>query len=173
MGLPPQTRLRVVQCRIAPIWRRAVAYVMDKALLLLLLEVVFAIFGKENPLSMILFILGCAAYAVLCVYRFGGTVGKLVLGLRITSVNAMPVTMLQSFLRYSPYLVMDALSLLIMGETIEAGKNLPADVQFVATLSIVWLVASVFALLSNKERRTLHDHLAYTFVVEIQPVEKE
>lgn len=173
MGLPPQTRLRVVQCRIAPIWRRAVAYVMDKAVLLLALEVISILLGDENPLSMVMFVLVCALYGVLCVYRFGGTVGKLALGLRVTSVNAMPVTMLQSFLRYSPYLVLDGLSLLIMNETLEKGKDLPPDVQLVATLSLVWLVASVYALFSSKERRTLHDHLAYTFVVEIQPAGKE
>src|SRR5690606_22364698 len=113
------------------------------------------------------FVLLSTGYMVFCVYRFGGTAGKLLLGLRITSINAMPVTMLQSFLRYSPYCVSGVLSLMVEATTLNAQNgDIPADIRMVTTLTVIWLVASLFALFSSKERRTLHDYLAYTLVVE-------
>lgn len=130
-------------------------------------------------LCMVLSLLIEAFVEVYLVQRFGGSPGKLLMGLRILQVDGTPVTYLQAILRAGPNLVFGLLGFIafadIYFQTVEAERisgvvpNLkvvgPAWYDVVSVLQNVWNWGELLVLLTNQKRRALHDFIAGTIVV--------
>ena len=119
-------------------------------------------------------------WSVYLVRRFGGTPGKLCVGLRIRKVNGEPVGYREALLRDSPALL---LWLLMSIATIQAAGRMtdqeyaakdrhqrlaalrPAWAKPVDIGQSVWTWSELLVLLTNRKRRALHDFLAGTVVV--------
>lgn len=151
-----------------------------------------------------------ALYYVLMIGAFGRTIGKRWVGIKVISMDGGPVSYLQSFVRYGPYLLAAIISVILLklhpveplsldilsqevgnavgksgrlAESVKdtelldlralAQKDHPARQLLVeeakdnimATLSALWLLASVITLFASRLNRTLHDYMANTVVI--------
>ncbi len=120
---------------------------------------------------------------VYLVGRFGGSPGKLVLGIRITRVDGSRVGYARALLREAPTLVLYfiymiglALPLLSMSEAqyqtlnhhhqyTELAKFAPTWVHWVDIANQAWIWSEFLVMLTNERRRALHDFLAGTVVI--------
>ena len=113
---------------------------------------------------------------------FGGTPGKLILGLRVVMLDRTAATWKASLLRYSVYgtlgavmctgqviarlnVANDYMSLDYLSRSMALQAQTPWWVMLVTGLTFVWLVACFISMLTNKQHRTLYDFQAGTVVV--------
>jgi len=123
-------------------------------------------------------------YSVYLVQRFGGTPGKLIIGIRIRKVSGDPVGYREALLRYFPEFILGMLmsiALLIpvfhMSDTeyhtlsfMERAKRMvelaPSWYKPLQIIQNVWVWGELIVLLTNRKRRALHDFIAGTVVVQ-------
>lgn len=126
-------------------------------------------------------------YNVYLVRRFGGTPGKLIVGIRIRKLDGEPVGYREALLRYFPDAVLGllmsvALIFALFHMTDSEYQSLPLkerskrELEFVPSwykplhwTQTAWLWSEVVVLLTNRKRRALHDFIAGTVVVHASP----
>src|SRR5690606_4999288 len=94
-------------------------------------------------------------YNVVVVSRFGGQLGKLVLGLRIIDTDGEPVDLRQAFARWTPVLALTLLSWL---------PTLVLAV-LVVLLRFSLLLANLVLVLVDERHRSVFDRVAGTYVI--------
>lgn len=122
-------------------------------------------------------------YHVFFVSRFGGTPGKLIVGLRILKVDGDPITIREASLRYGVDLLLSLLMSIAMivaamritdeqyfalgfvGKLTLLQKLTPWWEQPLSYANSIWVWGELFVLLTNEKRRALHDFIAGTVVV--------
>ena len=122
-------------------------------------------------------------YSVYLVRRFGGTPGKLMVGIRIRKLDGEPVGYREAFLRYLPDFILGTLmsiallmpvfhmtnaeyhSLAFMERTKRMIELAPLWYKPLQWIQTAWLWSELIVLLTNKKRRALHDFIAGTVVV--------
>ena len=170
----------------AGFWKRLGANLLD--LLVQLPIMAFCFWGMSNYrlfqvywfLPNILFDL---FYDVYLVRRYGGTPGKLLMGIRICKVNGEPVGYREAFLRELPRTLLGImtavgpmLALLLLSDAeyqhldVEGrSKRIDELTPFWQTpfqwIQSAWIWSELIVLLTNKKRRALHDFIAGTVVV--------
>ncbi|MCC6794237.1 MAG: RDD family protein [Candidatus Hydrogenedentes bacterium] len=140
----------------------------------------YRLFDAYFFLPEMLFIL---IYDVYFVRLFGGTPGKLIVGLRILKVNGEPITYREACLRYSVdfgfYLLAsialitaamrmtdaEFLGLGFIARAERLAELTPGWYQSLDYASFVWIWGELVVLLTNKKKRALHDFIAGTIVV--------
>ncbi len=126
-------------------------------------------------------------YSVYLVRRFGGTPGKILVGIRIRKLDGSPVGYREAFLRYFPEFIFCLLSsvalilpLLHMSDAefhslsfmqynqriIEIAPKWYKPLQWAQN---AWFWGELIVLLTNRKRRALHDFIAGTVVVHVSP----
>ncbi len=171
-------------------WRRFAAFWLDFLVLLPLTAVVF--WGSQcyRLFSLYYFVPGILFglfYSVYLVRRFGGTPGKLIMGLRIRRVSEEPVRYREAFLRYAPEFLLGLLMsiallppLLQMTDAqyhalsfMDRSKRLvdlaPAWFKPIQIFQQIWIWSEFIVLLTNRKRRAIHDFIAGTIVVRERP----
>jgi uncharacterized RDD family membrane protein YckC len=171
--------------RYAGFWQRVGASLIDILILSPLIPLDYFL-GVQSRLYH-LYALGpmellSAFFYVYLVVRYGGTPGKLMLGLRVAQRDGSPVTLKAALLRYA---VLWALNLWLSIVTIVAAlgmsdaefkalgyleRSAALDAQAPMILTVTWLIfgwmfACLVAMLCNRKRRALHDFIAGTVVV--------
>ena len=178
------------QLRYAGFWPRLAALLLDMLIMLPLTLLVF--WGSERYR---LFLLYCFVpstlfglfYGVYLVRRFGGTPGKLIMGVRIRKVSGEPVGYREAILRYLPEFILNMLmsvgflmSILHMSDTeyhalsfMERTRRMvelaPSWYKPLQIVQNVWVWGELIVLLTNRKRRALHDFIAGTVVVRTSP----
>lgn len=127
-----------------------------------------------------------ALYPIYFIGRWGQTLGKMALGIRVVTIDGASTTMWHGFLRHSVDLLFSLLSSLAIVMALVAVSSTDFDVKPVRerfaflsdTKSIwewwidilwqVWIWSELVVLLLNKKRRALHDFVAGTVVVHVQ-----
>jgi len=122
-------------------------------------------------------------YSVYLVKRFGGTPGKLILGLRIAKVDGSPAGYREAILRYFPGFVFGLFSFVAyvialsqMSDAEYVGLSFHERAQHIKALkpgwdfpvqimAQVWMWSEFVVLLTNKKKRALHDFIAGTVVL--------
>ena len=121
------------------------------------------------------------------VRRFGGTPGKLAVGIRIRKLDGSPVGYREAFLRYFPDALLGCLMSIALlvplfhmtdaeyqsldfvarsRRTIELAPSWYTPLHWVQT---AWFWGELLVLLTNEKRRALHDFIAGTVVVYAPP----
>ena len=108
------------------------------------------------------------AYIILMTHRFGGTLGKLAMDLRVYELSeSRYLSLSKSALRESPWIAINALiySLMIYNYVMPDNKeNHWLDIAInVTTLS--WFALEILSALFNNKRRAIHDYIAGSVVV--------
>lgn len=152
---------------------RLVAYMADSLILAALLVAALFLMGvdQKSETATAVNVVLTSVFFIYCHKRWGATPGKMAVALQVVSIDGKPLTYLQSFLRYSPYLVTGCIALYLPGiETAFDGDAsappvLAMELRVFLSLSFCWYAASVAYMLNRPDRRTLHDILAYTVVI--------
>jgi uncharacterized RDD family membrane protein YckC len=126
-------------------------------------------------------------YSVYLVQRFGGTPGKLMVGIRIRKLDGEPVSYREAFLRYSVdfilYLLMSIALLIPLLHMTDAEyqslsfmENAKRMTEFAPSwyrplqwIQTAWVWGELIVLLTNRKRRAIHDFIAGTVVVYASP----
>jgi len=142
----------------------------------------YRLFDVYRALPLIVF---SGVYSMYLVARFGGTPGKLLLGLRITMLDGRPITAAAAIIRHLPDFTLSALvtvalfmPLLAMSDaqylalsaklhdrTLYLRANAPAWYRPVNIIYMLWAWGELVVLLTNRKRRALHDFIAGTVVI--------
>lgn len=176
--------------RYAGFWPRLASLLLDLIIMLPLTALVIWASSAYRLFDLYYFIPGTLFvlfYNVYLVRRFGGTPGKLIVGIRIRKLDGEPVGYREAFLRYFPDLVLGLLMsvalffpLLHMSDAeyhslsfvqssqrmVELAPSWYKPLQWAQT---AWFWGELIVLLTNRKRRALHDFIAGTVVVHISP----
>lgn len=101
--------------RYAGFWVRVVASILDA--LVLLPVGIFTFFSLIYFNSLPLYVLSViisGLYKPFCEYKFGATLGKMVIDLKVTSEDYQSLSLEQSFIRSSPFLLNTIASILLI-----------------------------------------------------------
>jgi uncharacterized RDD family membrane protein YckC len=111
-------------------------------------------------------------YTVLLHARYGQTLGKRAMGIKVLDVSESRIpTLSQAFLRDSVYIALSALTLaylfviVIRGDYTEVALTQSAPARIMNLIGMAWFLTEVVTMLTNDKRRALHDLIARTVVV--------
>lgn len=167
-------------------WQRFVAMWIDIAVLLPLTFLSVWVESYSKVLTMVLLVplsVCGVAYYIYCHGRFGQTIGKKVVGVRVVKLTGEQIGWREAWLRSSVesafitiilFPQMYALAVIPDADFYvkswwERGENLAAlQPSWVIGLSIgmsLWMWSEVIVMLFNEKRRALHDFIAGTVVI--------
>jgi len=170
----------------AGFWRRFGAYWLDLIVLLPLIGLSFWLGGKMRLFHLYYFVPGLLIslwFHVYLVKKFGGTPGKLLLGLRIARLDGYGVGFREASIRYSILFALSTLASIAMiiatlhmsdseylslgftARSLRLAQMTPSWYRPVTMLMNVWIWSEFIVMLTNKKRRGLHDFMAGTVVV--------
>jgi uncharacterized RDD family membrane protein YckC len=174
------------QLQYGGFWRRFAALWIDFLCLLPLTLLYFWANERYRLFAAYYFIPGQILgifYSVYLVRRFGGTPGKLAMGLRICCVDGSPAGYREAFLRYLPDLILSVLvsialiyasfaisdaeyhSFGFLERTQRLTQLTPLWFHPLQIIQQVWVWGEFVVLLTNRKRRAIHDFLAGTVVI--------
>jgi uncharacterized RDD family membrane protein YckC len=177
------------EMRYAGFWSRFVAGLIDGVVLLPAIMLMVWLDGLSYPGAVISALVGPAfviPYNVGLVAIYGGTVGKLMRGLRVRQLDGAAATWANAWKRSSVdifFSVSGAIFTLIALTRINSevylntgwqsrseivGEAIPA-IRWLYWASLLWTLSELVILLSNKKRRALHDFIGGTVVVHTAP----
>ena len=167
-------------------WIRLAAYLLDGIIMSPLTALIGWISGVDRALYFASFapaFLFTVWFHVACVKTWGGTPGKLICGLRVRTIGLKPVGWKEAWLRQCVFL-----GLMLVGEVVFVRAALQMSpeeylqlgfldrsrkigelggvAQIIVTWATsIWTWGEFLVLLTNRERRAIHDFIAGTVVV--------
>jgi uncharacterized RDD family membrane protein YckC len=171
----------------AGFWKRFCSIWVDVFILLPLSLLFNWIEGLDKNLAIAITIPSTAIFFLYHIYfnvRFGGTLGKLAVGIRITKPDGTKIGWAEALKRSSVDMAFAAVSIPIqiwaltqvdggqyaaatfMERAVIVQKYYPSWFTFVCTiLQQIWIWSEIIVLLLNKRKRALHDFIAGTVVI--------
>ena len=111
-------------------------------------------------------------YSVLLHARYGQTLGKRAMGVKVLDVSESRIpTLSQAFLRDASYIVVNTVTLVYLfylvlrGEYTQVALAQSAPARIMNWVGLGWFLTEVVTMLMNDKRRALHDFIARTVVV--------
>jgi uncharacterized RDD family membrane protein YckC len=177
----------------ATFWQRFAAMWIDFFVLLPLMVVDVWLQSLSRVAAIVLLLPMTAAYCayeVFCHGRFGQTIGKYAMGIRVVRTTGERIGWREAWLRSSVDVVFAALgvisSFIALAAVADAqyyvgwmqqARNLqvlkPTWLAWTSTASQIWIWSEVVVMLFNKRRRALHDFIAGTVVTSEQRISDE
>jgi uncharacterized RDD family membrane protein YckC len=177
--------------RYAGFWPRLGAIVVDTVVLIPIIALSFWSFSSSRAVALS-FELPIAAlfplYNIYFIARWGQTLGKMALGIRVVALDGAPAGYRRALLRHSVDLVFalatSVLTLFALATTTSQefeAMSLDARLEllaaktgslndFVNWLVLAWTASELVVLLFNEKRRAIHDYIAGTVVVHTRNV---
>lgn len=167
-------------------WKRFCAGFADAFIIMPLAFFFVWLEGFDRTLAIIITIPSTILFAMYNVCfnaRFGGTPGKLVVGIRITRPNGTPIGWLEAWKRSAVDLAFACLTFIVevlalahvdptlypslgwMERTKLLQTHQPSWFDSVFVLQQVWIWSEVIIILFNRRKRAIHDFIAGTVVV--------
>lgn len=111
-------------------------------------------------------------YSVLLHARYGQTVGKRLLGVKVMDLEERHTpTLSQAFLRDIGIVVLNTMSLVYLAFLVLTAAYVPgaevtsAPGEILMWAAVVWFALELVTMLSNEKRRAFHDFIARTVVI--------
>ncbi len=170
----------------AGFWVRVGAKILDFIVLLPVMGLVFYFNSLSRTASIDILIpnlLFSLAFEVVLVKTYGGTPGKLIMGLKIIQKNGDNINWKASFYRFSVEFFISILGAYVLFLTLNliddstyASLGFLKRNQLMSTINpipmkiqswtnMAWLISGVIVLISNARKRTTHDFIAGTVVI--------
>ncbi len=111
-------------------------------------------------------------YSIILHYKFGQTLGKWVVGVKVLDVSEnRNIDFKQSFLRDAVYLLIEIIGFLyffiLVVKTGDTHYLLGGFSDFAATPFFIWTLLEIITMLTNNKRRAIHDFIAKSVVIKI------
>jgi uncharacterized RDD family membrane protein YckC len=174
--------------KYAGFWSRLLSIALDYILILIALVLFSASTYSFTHLKSILviYLLFCILWWVTYLFlvtKYGGSPGKLLIGLKIIKLNGGKITFKQAFLRSSVDLSFGILACVLWVYAFSRSANLsPPDITFWKMFKYLhgffpgwykyidwsnqcWVWGELIVLLLNKKKRAIHDFIAGTVVI--------
>lgn len=170
----------------AGFWQRLGAYFLDLLILTPFIGIMVYLFhtSRTGYLYCVLPVnLMFSFYYIYCVKRWGGTPGKLIIGLKILKLNGENVGWRESILRFIVEFIfglLNAIAIMMVFykmtdaqfysmKFIDRSKwiteNIPNWNKPISLLNNVWIISEFIVILCNEKKRAFHDYIAETVVV--------
>lgn len=170
----------------AGFWKRFCALLVDGFVILPLMFLCIWLEGFDKNLAILITIPSTALFAMYNVYFnacFGGSLGKLAVGIRITKPDGTKIGWPEAWKRSSVDLILGFLMLCVEiwaliqvnGEQYSATtfalrrqlvqSYYPSWFSIVTTSQQIWIWSELLVLLLNKRKRAIHDFIAGTVVI--------
>ncbi len=170
----------------AGFWRRLGAAVVDMLVFLPFFYLSQKLQGFTIPTETLVVAVELALfsfYSVYFNYRYGGTLGKLAVRIRVTRPDGSKIGFKEAFLRSVVdigFAVLAITARILAISQVDADHYLvagfreryelllplyPAWYAFVSSTATVWVWSELFVLLLNERKRALHDFIAGTVVI--------
>ncbi len=143
---------------------------------------IYRTFDLEGNAANLLFGLVCFINFLYTIYfhgMYGATIGKMITKVEVVdAISEGPITFKQAIMRDSPPII---ISIIILLYAFTTGNDISEDnfehFSYMPMIALLWFLAEVITMLTNKKRRALHDYIAGTVVIrsnigdpEIEPV---
>jgi uncharacterized RDD family membrane protein YckC len=180
--------LRVNETSVyAGFWKRLAAAIIDMIIIIPLLYLFIASRHYSYALAMINTLLIGGLFVVYCIFfnaRFGGSVGKLVVGIKVTRPDGSRIGWGEACMRSSVDIFFGILFIYVYlipllhidsrqysAAAINERYNFlspyqPSWYRIADILKQVWFWSELIVLLFNKRKRSLHDFIAGTVVID-------
>jgi uncharacterized RDD family membrane protein YckC len=176
----------MIELKYRTFWRRFCAAWIDALILSPLIFLNDLIWGYHSHLSTFLLLLWYAiycvvfpAYDIILHGKYGQTVGKMVMKVKVLDITESPLSMFKAFKREIIPLcfilvgfILDAPKVL-SGVSIMNPNNFQYDVAFYFTMASTfgWFIVEMITMLFSRKRRALHDFIAGSVVIKLaQPL---
>jgi len=182
----PEQPTTEAKSKYASFWQRLGAYLLD--FLILLPLIAFHVWGGEQSrlFGAYYFIPGVVFgfwFHAYLVKRYGGTPGKLIVGIKISKLEGGPVGYREAVLRYSVLFVLATISQVVLLQTtlgmsdteyfaldwqermLRIQELAPSWLGWITLLTNIWVWGEFVVMMTNKKRRAIHDFIAGTVVV--------
>lgn len=172
----------------AGFWKRCSSVLIDFIILLPISFFILWLGSFSKNIHLILIIPHTILYFAYNIYmnaNHGGTIGKLIVGIRIRKISGETIHYKEAFRRNIVDLplslvigVMQAYTLFHINDHSyesltwikQAGylyKNMPESYKPISAANQIWIWSELIVLLLNKKKRALHDFIAGTVVIDI------
>lgn len=120
----------------------------------------------------VLFALIGVGYYVLLHWKYGQTVGKMVMRLKVVSLDERPISLRQSLIRHIFYIIERFVALCLLVYFVSIGYSLSSELRTTIQLYLsipiyIWIITDTLVCIVNKQDRALHDLIAGTVVVRL------
>lgn len=174
------------QFEYAGFWRRVGAYLLD----ILILSPIMVLSYSMMPITKYWYIYSFLPmlifgywYSGILVAKYGGTPGKLILGIKIIKIDGAPIKIKEATIRLSVEFLLTSTCSLVFAMTAMGipdtayynhgwqersktiAQNLPGLYTIFEYLTGIWVWSEFFIMLTNKKKRAIHDFIAGTIVV--------
>ncbi len=178
----------------AGFWRRFWAHWLDMLIMMPITPLIMWLKGFDRNLAIVLIVMLAILFTMYNVFfnvRFGGTPGKLAVGIRITKPNGSRIDWLDAWKRYAVNLVFVFISTIVevwrltqvdpgryaslgwVGRAQLVREHDPSWLYVLFAIGLVWFASEVVVLLSNKRKRAIHDFIGGTVVIRKKFAEQE
>ena len=158
--------------------KRLVASILDEILLLPISYFVSNISSQNQIiLALLLFlpIFFWTFYFVMLNGKLGYTIGKKIMNLKILDVNEQNVIGIKrAFCRDGIWFVASFLGLIYSISLLITSNESPNIIKdnyddYLTIISTIWILVELITMLTNSKRRALHDYLAGSVVINLEP----
>lgn len=168
----------MIELNYKTFWRRFWAGAIDGFVLLplsLLDSWVFANITAKGVLVIwfVYFSFSGLIYSVFMHGNFGQTVGKMATGVKVLDMSESKLSMLQALLRdsvaiaFMAILIAFYLPIVLKGVNPHKVRELSSWDWILSCTGLIWFLAEVVTMLTNKKRRAVHDFIARSVVIRL------
>ena len=175
--LPSHQNLQEIE--FAGFWIRFLASIIDSLVLIpLVLLSFYNIFVLKSVLIMVVFTILSTIYKPLLEWKYGATLGKMAVNIKVVNETSSNITLEQAIGRYIPWLITQSLSLITSFYMFNSpeftqvtgfedlgtfARNLPIDNA--STIYNFIFIFFVGSLAFDKRKQGFHDKIARTFCI--------
>lgn len=137
------------------------------------------ILPTENKVGFILWQIFCVilscGYSVIMHAKYGQTLGKMVLKVKLVDVSELEsVTLNQAFMRDIVGIVVTFFSLIYLVVSLSSMQLITEHYDdFLKPWAFYWLLIELITMLTNSKRRAVHDFIAGTVVIRLNNMEEK
>jgi uncharacterized RDD family membrane protein YckC len=177
----------------AGFWARFASFILDALIMLPLIFFILYLNGLGKNIffyTLIPNLLFGLWYHIYLPKKYGGTPGKLIVGMKIIKLNGESIDWKEAILRHSVLLALTLFSIVMMTSCLISADETTFNSlgwlkrsEYLMTLSPmffliytwvsnIWIYSEFIVLLTNKRKRAIHDYIAGTVIVKARYIDE-
>jgi uncharacterized RDD family membrane protein YckC len=177
----------------AGFWARFASFILDALIMLPLIFFILYLNGLGKNIffyTLIPNLLFGLWYHIYLPKKYGGTPGKLIVGMKIIKLNGESIDWKEAILRHSVLLALTLFSIVMMTSCLISADETTFNSlgwlkrsEYLMTLSPmffliytwvsnIWIYSEFIVLLTNKRKRAIHDYIAGTVILKAKYIDE-